>query len=78
MGITPIGLFYMTYASIVSKDSVRIFSLDAVLNKLDNIAEDIQNAYPNTDTKKESFFYAGDELNLIRGDWLLLCDIYMG
>ena len=51
----------MTYASVISRDSVRIaFSLVA-LNDLNVLAGDIQNAYLHAGTKEKLFFYAGDE-----------------
>ena len=51
----------MTYASVVSWDSVRIAFLIAALNDLNILAGDIQNAYLHAGTKEKLFFYAGDE-----------------
>ena len=52
---------YMTYSSVVSRDTVRIGFLMAALNNLDVLAGDIQNAFLEAPTKEKIFFYAGDE-----------------
>ena len=57
----------MTYASVVSRDSVRIAFLIAALNDLEILSGDIQNAYLNSPTKEEVFFYAGDEWKSNKG-----------
>ena len=51
----------MTYASVVSRDNVRIAFLLAALNGLQILAGDIQNAYLNAERTKKIFFYAGGE-----------------
>ena len=51
----------MTYASVVSRDSVRIAFLIAALNDLDILAGDIQNAYLHANTKEKLYFIAGSE-----------------
>jgi len=51
----------LTYASVVSRESVRIGFLVAALNNLDILAGDIQNAYLNAETKEKVHFYAGSE-----------------
>ncbi len=51
----------MTYASVVSRESVRIGFLLAALNDLDILAGDIQNAYLNAPTKEKVWFMAGAE-----------------
>ena len=51
----------MTYAIVVSCDSVRLASLIATLNDLDILAGDIQNAFLNAPTKEKVFFSAGDK-----------------
>ena len=51
----------MTYATVFSRESVRIEFLIDALNNLDILAWDIQNAYLNTKTKEKILFYAGDE-----------------
>ena len=57
----------MTYASVVSRDSVRIAFLIAALNDFDILSGDIQNAYLNAPTKEKVFFYAGDEWKSNKG-----------
>ena len=52
---------HMTYSSVVSRETVRIGLLMAVLNGLELIAGDIQNAFLEAPTKEKIFFYAGDE-----------------
>ena len=52
---------YMTYSSVVSRDTVRIGFLVAALNNLDILAGDIQNAFLEAPTKEKIFFYAGEE-----------------
>ena len=52
---------YMTYSSVVSRDTVRIRLLMAALNGLELLASDIQNAFLEAPTKEKIFFYAGDE-----------------
>jgi hypothetical protein len=42
----------LTYSSVVSQDSVRLFFLFAALNILDVLACDIQNVYINAATKE--------------------------
>ena len=51
----------MTFASVVSRESVRIAFLIAALNDLDILAGDIQNAYLNAPTTEKVHFYAGSE-----------------
>lgn len=51
----------MTYASVVSRDSVTIAFLISALNDLDILAGDIQNAYLHANTKEKLYFYAGKE-----------------
>ena len=52
---------YMTYSSVVSRDTVRIGFLMAALNNLDILADYIQNAFFEAPTKENIFFCAGDE-----------------
>ena len=52
---------YMTYYSLVIRDNIRIVFLMAVLNNLDVLAGDIQNASVEDPTKEKIFFYVGDE-----------------
>jgi hypothetical protein len=58
---------YMTYSSVVSRDTVRIGFLMAALNNLDILAGDIQNAFLEAPTKEKIFFYAGDEWKSDKG-----------
>ena len=51
----------MTYAIVVSQDSVRTEFLVADINDLDTLDGDIQNYYLNVPTKKKLYFYTGDE-----------------
>jgi hypothetical protein len=51
----------MTFASVVSRDSVRIAFLLAALNDLDILAADVQNAYLNAATKEKVWTRAGKE-----------------
>ena len=50
-----------TYATVFSRESVRIEFLIDALNNLDILAWYIQNVYLNTKTKEKILFYAGDE-----------------
>ena len=52
---------YMTYSSVVSRDTVRIGFLVAALNDLNVLAGDIQNAFLSAPTQERIFFYAGEE-----------------
>ena len=52
---TPDPPSFMTYASVVIRNSVRIASLVVALNDLDILARDIRNAYMNAKTKEKRF-----------------------
>ena len=67
----------MTYASVVSHDSVRISFLISVLNDLYILAGDIQNAYLNALKKEKLFFALMMNGNMTKGKLLLLLNIYM-
>ena len=56
--VTPAAL---TYASVVSRDSVRIALLAASLNDLEVKAADIQNAYLTAKCREKIFMHAGQE-----------------
>jgi hypothetical protein len=56
----------LTYSSVVSRDSVRIGFLLAVLNGLDILATDIGNAYINANVREKVYFIAGDEFGAPR------------
>ena len=51
----------MTYSSVPSRDSVRLFFLVAALNDLDILSADIQNAYLSAPIKEKYFIYARAE-----------------
>ena len=51
----------ITYASVVSRESVRIAFLLAALNDLDILAADIGNAYLNARTREKIFIICGRE-----------------
>ena len=51
----------LTYASVVSRESVRIAFLIAALKDLDILVGDIQNAYLNVPTTEKVHFIAGSE-----------------
>ena len=57
----------MTYASLVSCDSVHLAFLILTLNYLDILSCDIQNVYLNTLSKEEVFFYVSDEWKSVQG-----------
>ena len=57
----------MTYASVVSQESVRIDFLVVALNELDFLAEDIQHEYLNVETKEKSLFYVKVEWKYDQG-----------
>ena len=52
---------YMTYSSVVSRDTVLIGFLVATLNNLDVLAGDIRNYFLEDPTKERILLYAGDE-----------------
>lgn len=62
----------MTYSSVVSRDSVRIGFLIAVLNGLDIVCGDIQNAYLNAPTSGKVWFKAGPEWGEHEGKSVLI------
>ena len=62
----------MTYASVVSRDSVRIGFLLAALNDLNILAGDIQNAFLHAQTKEKLFFFACDEWGASKGRRVLI------
>lgn len=51
----------LTYASVVSRDSVRIALLIAALNDLDVLCADVSNAYINATCREKTHFKAGSE-----------------
>ena len=61
-----------TFASVVSRDSVRIGFLIAALNGLDILAGDIQNAYLHAPSLEKNYFYAGPEWGANEGRVILI------
>ena len=61
-----------TYASVVSRDSVRLFFLLAALNDVDVLACDVQNAYINATTKEKIWFRGGDEVGTDKGKVIVI------
>ena len=57
----------MTYASVVSRDSVRIVLTLAALNGLDLQCGDVKNAYLNAKPKENCYFIAGVEFGTKKG-----------
>ena len=68
----------MTYSTVVSRESVRIAFLVAVLNRLEVLAGDIQNAYLNSPTSENNFFYAGPEWGVDEGCLVLIARALYG
>jgi hypothetical protein len=62
----------MTYASVVSRESVRLAFLIAALNDLEVLAGDVQNAYLNAETKEKIFTIAGKEFGSNQGKRVLI------
>jgi hypothetical protein len=62
----------MTYASVVSRESVRLAFLIAALNGLDILAGDVQNAYLNAETKEKVYMIAGKEFGVNQGKRVLI------
>ena len=62
----------MTYAIVVSCDSVRLALLIAVFNDLYVLAGDIHNAYSNAPKKQKVFLYAGDEWKFDQGKVVII------
>jgi hypothetical protein len=61
-----------TYASVVSRDSVRIAFLIAALNDLEVLAADVQSAYINAPTKENVYTVAGKEFGSNAGRPVLI------
>ena len=62
----------LTYASVVSRESVRIAFLIAALNDLDILAGDVQNAYLNAPTTEKVHFIAGSEWGANEGRTVII------
>ena len=62
----------LTYASVVSRDSVCIALTIAALNDLDILACDIQNAYLTAPCREKIFTKAGPEFGSLKGKYLII------
>lgn len=62
----------MTYASVVSRDSVRLAFLVAAINGLDVIMFDVGNAYLNAETSERLYTIAGTEFGEHKGKLLII------
>jgi hypothetical protein len=58
---------FLTYSSVVSRESVRIAFLIAALNGLDVIMSDVGNAYLNAPTKEKFYTVTGKEFGIEEG-----------
>ena len=67
----------MSYARVVSRDTVRLALLIAAFNYLHVLAWDIQNAYLNAPTNYETFSTLVMNGNMTNGKLLLFLDISM-
>ena len=75
MTTTPSSL---TYASVVSRESVRIALTAAALNELDILMADIGNAYLNADCREKVCFTAGTEFGSRKGDLVIIAKALYG
>jgi Reverse transcriptase (RNA-dependent DNA polymerase) len=62
----------LTYASVVTRESVRIGFLIAALNNLEIMAVDISNAYLNADCREKIYFVAGPKFGSKQGRILII------
>jgi Reverse transcriptase (RNA-dependent DNA polymerase) len=69
MTVTPPSI---TYSSVVSRDSVRLTFLIAVLNDVDILSCDIGNAYLNAPCQENIWFEAGKECGEDAGKAMVL------
>jgi len=63
---------YLTFASVVTRESVRIAFLVAALNDLNVVAADIGNAYLNADCREKIYFVASPEFGDHKGRVLII------
>jgi hypothetical protein len=61
----------LTYASVVTRESVRVGFLIAALNDLEIMAADVGNAYLNADCREKIWFVAGSEFGTKKGKVLI-------
>jgi Reverse transcriptase (RNA-dependent DNA polymerase) len=66
-GLTTAPPNLITYASVVSRESVRIAFLLAALNGLDMLAADKQSAYLNADCMENVYMTCGPEFGHLNG-----------
>ena len=64
--------FSLTYASVITRNNVRLGFLIAALNNLDILAGDVQNAYLNAPTKEKVYFTAGNEWKADEGRIIII------
>ena len=62
----------VTYASVFSRDSMRLDLLIAALHDLDILAGGIHNTYLNALTKNKVFSYSGDEWKSHQGKFVVI------
>jgi hypothetical protein len=62
----------ITYAAVVSRDSVRIALLVAAHNNLDVVACNIQNAYLTADCREKIYTFAGTEFGSEKGSIMIV------
>jgi hypothetical protein len=63
---------FLTYSTVVSRDSVRIGFLLTALNNLDLVSIDIGNAYLQAKTKEKVYTIAGPEFGELQGQKVLI------
>lgn len=63
---------FLTYSSVVSRESVRITFTLAALNGQDILADDVSNTYLNAPTKEKVYFIAGPEFGAKAGRKVLV------
>jgi hypothetical protein len=61
-----------TYASVVSRESVRIAFLLAALNDLDILSADISGAYLNAPCREKICIFCGPEFGSYQGQWAII------
>ena len=68
----------VTYASVVSRESVRIAFLIAALNDLDIMAADISGAYLNAPCREKICILCGPEFGFREGEWAIVEKVLYG
>jgi hypothetical protein len=69
---------YITYSSVVSRDSIQIGSLLAALNDLELFSADIGNAYLQANTKEKIYAVAGPEFGGLQGKTMIIVQAIYG